>query len=315
MKTLVWIITEGMAGTENQCLGIADALNAEPHIIRIDLVQPWRWLSPYLGFECDFTFRPRLTPPWPDIVLTCGRKSLAAARFIKKQSGGKTFTAHIQDPRIPAKFLDLIAVPAHDQRRGANVIVTDAAPNRITLQKLAAARQTFSHLEKLPTPRIAVLIGGNSKTHLLNAAHMEGLAQSLKNLQGGLMITTSRRTGAENIAILQRALAGQKTEIYTGEGHNRYLGYLAWADMILVTEDSASMISDACTTGKPVYRIPMQGGSAKFNRFYQHLQNKGVLRVFKPDDMVPFTYQPLADSRKVADAIKSRLKNLGRPLD
>ena len=95
-----WVVTEGLAGTENQCLGVAEALGIVPEVKRIELRQPWKSLSPYLGFEQNWSFSPALTGPWPDLLLASGRKSIAASRYIKKASGGKTFTVQIQDPRI-----------------------------------------------------------------------------------------------------------------------------------------------------------------------------------------------------------------------
>lgn len=90
-----WIVTEGMAGTENQCLGVAEALGIEADVRRISLRQPWRILSPYLGLEFGASFVPTLTPPWPDLLIASGRKSIAASRYIKRASRGKTFTVQI----------------------------------------------------------------------------------------------------------------------------------------------------------------------------------------------------------------------------
>ena len=146
-----WIVTEGMAGTENQCLGVAEALNVKPVVKRIRLHQPWAMLSPFLGFEQSWSMSPDVEPPWPDLVLASGRKSIAASRYIKKMSGGKTFTVQIQDPRISPKQFDLVAVPAHDPTRGPNVIVTKASPNRITQERLAAAKKAFPQFGDMPS--------------------------------------------------------------------------------------------------------------------------------------------------------------------
>ena len=92
--TRCWIVTEGLTGTENQCLGVAEALGVIPEVKRINLKQPWRTLSPWLGFEHAgiFTGDP-IAAPWPDLALCSGRKAIAAARYIRKASGGKTLVA------------------------------------------------------------------------------------------------------------------------------------------------------------------------------------------------------------------------------
>ena len=307
--TSCWIVTEGIAGTENQCLGVAEALGVEPRVIRIELNQPWKALSPYLGCESAASFKNMPAPPWPDVVISSGRKAVGAARYIKRMSGGRTFVAHIQDPRVRHSDFDLVAVPAHDPARGANILVTTASPNRITPERLAAARQQFAFLGDLPGPRVAVLIGGTSKAHRMTPAVMQTLCADLKQLKAGLMITASRRTGEAERALLISSFANNPDVFFwDGAGENPYFGMLAWADYILVTEDSVSMLSEAATTGKPVYIIALEGGSARISRFHETLKNQGIARPFA-GRLEPWSYPPLRDAQKVAEAIKKALNN------
>ena len=302
-----WIVTEGMAGTENQCLGITETLKITPIIKRISLKQPWKIFSPYLGFENKHIFSSALTPPWPDILITSGRKAIAVSRYIKKQSNSKTFTLHIQDPRISSTNFDLLAVPKHDPTRGKNVITTIVAPNRITDKKLNEAKKTFNSFEKLPSPRVAVLIGGKSQAYNISAKTMTKLAHQLKALDASLMITASRRTGEENKNILHNILKDTKAFIWDGNGENPYIGILAWADTILVTADSVSMLSEACTTGKPVYMIPLDGGGARLDKLHTNLQTSGCLRIFK-GILEHWTYEPLRDAETISNELIKRLK-------
>ncbi|MGB4106997.1 MAG: mitochondrial fission ELM1 family protein [Alphaproteobacteria bacterium] len=301
-----WIITEGLAGTENQCIGVAEALGVEAEIKRVALRQPWKSLSPWLGFESAQTFEPAPSPPWPDLLIASGRKSIAASRYIRKASKGKTFTVQIQDPRISPVHFDLVAVPEHDPSRGSNVIVTAASPNRITTEKLVAAREKFAEFEKLTGPRVAVLVGGDSKSHKMTREITMRLAEQLKKLDAGLMVTTSRRTGEENTRILKDALSGPNIFIWDGSGENPYFGMLAWADFILVTKDSASMLSDAATTGKPVYVIPLEGGSKRLDKLHENLREKGITRPFD-GRLENWSYERLQDSQKIAREIRARL--------
>ncbi|MCC6598147.1 MAG: mitochondrial fission ELM1 family protein [Alphaproteobacteria bacterium] len=303
---ICWIITEGMAGTENQCLGVAEALGLAPDIKRITLREPWKTLSPYLRFESAPSFTPALQPPWPDLLIASGRKSIAASRYIKRMSEGKTFTVQIQDPRISARHFDLLAVPEHDPTRGENVIVTTATPNRITATKLAVAREEFRAFSALPAPRIAVLIGGTSKAYTLTPTIMESLVARLKKLEGGLMITASRRTGAENEQLLRDSLKDSGHFIWDGQGKNPYFGLLAWADFILVTADSASMLSEAATTGKPVYMVDLEGGTKRLNAMQENLIRSGAVRRFS-GTLEEWDYEPLNDSRKIALEIQKRM--------
>lgn len=305
----LWIVTEGLTGTENQCWGVAEALRAKmPDLViipfRTRLREPWRTLSPWLGFEQWWSFEPAFNQPWPDILITSGRKAIAAARFIKQESGGKTFTLHIQDPKVKPDEFDLVAVPQHDPLRGKNVIVTTASPNRITPEKLENAKVAFPALENLPTPRVAVLIGGTSKTHQITKSIAEKLLHDLETLgqNATLMITTSRRTPESLKAALHKKFASGPHVIWDGAEPNPYLAYLGWADAIIATNDSASMLSEAASTGKPVYKVALQGGSPKFDKLYTTLEKSGALFNFT-GMLEDRTYTPLRDAEKVAQAV------------
>jgi mitochondrial fission protein ELM1 len=331
----VWVVTEGMAGTENQCLGVAEAIGVTPLIHRVRLRFPWNILSPAIGFEQKWIFKPTLTPPWPDILIASGRKSIAVSRYIKRASGGKTFTVQIQDPRVNPDQFDLVAVPAHDPTRGDNVIVTTAAPNRITQSKLDAAVKEFPEFKNIPGPRVAVLIGGTSKSHTMTPDVISRLGGQLNALRAagfGLMITASRRTGAENIKILMHITSPpltppqgggevrmnapggslDKANIYfwDGTGPNPYHAFLAWADFIIVTSDSVSMISESLTTGKPTYIIPLPGGGRRLNRFQNNIIDQGLARLFQ-GRLDHYFYTTLNDSEKIAGVIKNALSLKG----
>lgn len=300
-----WIVTEGMAGTENQCLGVTEALGLSSKTFRTNLKFPWNYLSPWLGFECASTFTEPLDPPWPDLLICSGRKSIAAARYIKKKSEGRTFVVQIQDPRVNPKQFDMVALPAHDPTRGDNVFVTTATPNRITAEKLAVARAEWaSTFAQLPGPRIAVLIGGSTKRHHMTSLETQQLVRQLSPLRG-LMITTSRRTGETNNTLLKRDLTKPENFFWDRAGPNPYMGMLAWADFILVTADSTSMISEAATTGKPVYVLPMPGLTRRQQLLVDNLKKHGAVRDFD-GKFEPWTYPPLADSAAIAAAIRQK---------
>lgn len=303
-----WILTEGMAGTENQCIGVAEALGLSPDIKRVQLRRPWKWFSPPLLKAHSGAFDPPLQGPWPDLLIASGRKSVLASLFIKRQSRGQTFTVQIQDPKISSRHFDLVAVPYHDDLRGDNVIVTDGAPNKVTDERLREGREKFGPaLTHLPAKKAAVLIGGKSKAFDMTQEDTKKLALQLKALVDkndiGLMITASRRTGSENMRILRDILKGDHIYFWNGRGENPYFGFLALADYILVSQDSVSMTSEAASTGKPVYIIPLSGGSRRINKFHRHLCDKNVVKEFD-GKLQKWSYKPLNDSQIVADEIK-----------
>ncbi|NCT41409.1 MAG: hypothetical protein GW778_07100 [Alphaproteobacteria bacterium] len=293
-----------MAGTQNQCVAVAEALGVSFETKQISLKEPWKSLSPFMGFERSYSFSPALHGPWPDLVIASGRKSIAASRYIKRMSKGKSFTVQIQDPRTDLRDFDLVAVPYHDPARGENVIVSDGAPNRVTQARLEAAMREFPQFGIMSSPRVAVLIGGSSKAYTMSEGVTNTLAAQLRGLDAQLMVTSSRRTGAKNEAILRRALPN--AYFYDGSGPNPYFAMLAAADYILVTADSASMISDACSSGKPTYMINLEGGHPRIDKLHNHLQDLGALRVFE-GNLEDYSYAPLNDAEKISDAIRERI--------
>ena len=95
------------------------------------------------------------------------------------------------------------------------------------------------------------------------------------------MTTFSRRTPASARRILTEALSGLPGFIWDGTGENPYFAFLAAADVVLVTEDSANMATEAASSGRPVLLLPLDGGSDKFTRLHEDLIARGAARRFE----------------------------------
>jgi len=309
-----WIVSDGKAGMEVQCRGLAEALGFDPVVKRIAVRWPWRWLPPLLITDPLARIDPAadsLNPPWPDLLIASGRQTVALSIAMRRQSGGRTFTIQVQNPAVDPANFDVVVAPRHDRLSGPNVVVTTGSLNLVTESRLAAAIAQFgASYAHLPHPRVAVLIGGNSKVHSLTATATQRLASQLADLArregAGLMVTPSRRTGESNVAILRQTLAGLSAEIWDGTGENPYYAFLAMADSIIVTSDSVNMVSEAATTGKPVFTVDMDGGSAKFRRFHETMRAEGITRPFA-GTLAQWTYPPLRDTQHTAAEIQRRL--------
>jgi mitochondrial fission protein ELM1 len=308
-----WIITEGAAGMESQCLGLAERLPLKQRVFRLKVAAPWRWFAPrslgspfaHLTAESD-----RPAPPWPRLVIGCGRQSIPFSIAIRRASAGRTITVQCQNPRVSAGKFDLVIPPEHDGLTGPHVFPIIGSPNRITPTKLEDAHAEFTaEFSKLTAPRVAVLIGGSSRSHgHLHQAQgrvlLEGLRAVAKN--ASLMITTSRRTDPPVAAALRSGLTGPNIYFWDGDSPNPYFGMLAWADAIVVTSDSVNMICEAAGTGKPVHIFQLNARSQRARKFQNSVFERGIARPFT-GRIEQWSYAPLDETGRAAKQIQMLL--------
>lgn len=306
-----WVITEGAAGMENQARGLAERLSLPISIKRVRLETPWRWFAPRSlssPFGHATPESSALSPPWPRLVIGCGRQSIPFVEAIRQASDGRTIAVQCQHPRTdPAKF-DLVIPPEHDGLTGPNVFPILGSPNRITPHSLAEARIQFAGLfEALRMPRVAVLVGGKSKAYRFSSDESGRLAAALQALSHdcGLMVTASRRTSDESRKRIADAV-GHGGYFWNGEGDNPYQGMLTWADAFLVTADSVNLVCEAAATGKPIHIFPLEGGSKKFRKFHDTLAQRGITRPFM-GRIEQWNYEPLDETGRAAKRIQSLL--------
>lgn len=312
-RPVCWILTDGKQGMESQCLGLAEALGYVPTILRIRPRWLWRQLPPQLWVRplaAPGNGGDAIKPPWPDILIATGRQTVALSIAIKRASGGSTFTIQIQNPTLAPRRFDLVIVPRHDEIDGENVVVTDGALHRISRDKLRDAAEHFGPaFADLPRPRIAVLLGGSNRQFRMTPASVAVLGERLRRVAiehgAGLLITPSRRTGAENVRLLRDRLTDLPHYLWNMAGENPYFAMLALADAIVVTGDSVNMVSEACTTAKPVYVFDLEGGSRKFVRFHDSLRARGFTRPFR-GTLETWSYEPLDETARVAAEVARR---------
>jgi len=295
-------MSEGLAGLQNQAIGLAQTLGL-PYELKEVKKSKGLWQL----FSSD---RHDFTPPWPDILISCGRQGGLVAADIRRASENKTFTVQIQDPFMDPGQFDVVIVPAHDKLRGENVFVTQGSVHHVSMEKLNSAAERFRPLlASTPRPLITVLVGGKNKHQGFSNSSAHDLARNLlaaaKMTGGGLAVTFSRRTGERNEAILRQDLKGHPSYIWDGTGENPYLGMLALADVIIVTNDSVSMMSEACSTGKPVYLYELPNAGKRHKQFCESLIKSGIARPFSGTIEI-WKNTPLDETRKAANFVRER---------
>ncbi|MCH9808387.1 MAG: mitochondrial fission ELM1 family protein [Alphaproteobacteria bacterium] len=310
-----WIITDGKAGMVVQARGVADALGLDYEMKDVQPTGIWRVMAPWGPVNpSEKLGQPgsRFAPPWPDFVIATGRASIPYVRAIRRKAGPATYTVVLQDPKSGANTADLIWVPAHDKRRGANVITTTTSPHSFSQSRLADLRANLpAEISGLPGPRIAVILGGKNGVYKFTEADDDRLESSLASLAAlgaSFMITSSRRSHQRLIAATDKATKDAPRILWTGGDDNPYPNFLAAADALIVTADSVNMCGEACATGRPVYVFTPSGGSPKFSRFHDALSAQGATRPLPASfgQLESWDYHAIDAARAIATEIEQR---------
>jgi len=306
-----WVVTDGIIGTEKQCVGLAERIGLPFQVKRIKVRAPWCWLPPQAWPVPLAALDPAgdpLTAPWPDLLIASGRKAVAISVAIRRAAGGRTFTVQIQNPVMSLRHFDLVVAPRHDRLRGPNVVSTMGALHGLTPEVLARAAERFAaQVAGLARPHVLVLVGGANRVFRFGVREAEALAADLAALPGTLLVTTSRRTGADQTRALIAGLPAGRAIVWDGTGDNPHPGWLGLADAVVVTGDSVNMVTEACAAGRPVYVVDLPGGSAKFRTFHELMRNEGHTRPFagRLEDWMPIR---LDDTETVAAIVRDKLK-------
>ena len=316
--TSAWVLSDGKIGDEVQCFGIAEELGLRPERRLIAPRAPWSWMTPW--GPVDPRERPdrpgsTIAPPFPDIVLAAGRRTVPYLRRVKQASGGRTFTIFVKDPYTGTGTADVIWIPEHDKLRGDNVVVTLTPAHRLRPEVLATARaEPDLRIAGLPHPRVAMVLGGKGVNHDFSDQDIANLADIAATIASGgasLMVTPSRRTPPAALTAIKAVLAGAIGEgrafIWDGQGINPYPQILAHAEAILVTGDSANMVGEACVTGVPVHVYEPSGGHPKVTRYLDRLTEVGAVRRWA-GRLEQWSYEPIDSAPVTAAAIAERFR-------
>lgn len=309
-----WVLTDGKAGDEAPCLGLAQALRL---VVEKRVVRP-RGLFALLAPRGPVDPRERsaapgspIAPPFPDVLIASGRRAVPYLRALRRASGGRTFTIFLKDPRIDPQVADFVWAAEHDHVRGDNVMTTLAAPHLVTPDALRAARENPDpRIARLPEPRVALLIGGDSRRYSFeekDVAALAGVVAHLIEAGASAMITPSRRTPRRLLAKLRETCADApaRTFLWDGTGDNPYMQMLAHAAAIVVTADSTNMVGEAISTDAPVMIYEPTGGALRLSRFIRAVIESGRARKWR-GRLEAWPAAPHDDTPAIADEAARR---------
>ena len=200
----------------------------------------------------------------PDFILSTGSSVAAPNLLIGQLLGAKTVTCRRPSP-VGVHHFDLAILPRMywARRDKSNVCKTLGVPNRVCPEKLEMQRKALqTDLNLSDQRRIGILIGGEDRydtiTEITAARLVTVLQQFAAKWDSQLLLTTSRRTplSVENL-IGKRLSNTQYCPIlvlaYRENSITDPVGTIfALSDVVIVTEDSFSMVCEAASSGKRV---------------------------------------------------------------
>jgi hypothetical protein len=212
----------------------------------------------------------RLEPPWPDLVLTIGRRPSMAALWIREQSGGRTQLVLFGNPkRWPERFALIVAPGQYRIANQPNVLSIGFPLMRNNGAAIEAARtQWAERFAGLAKPVTALLVGGQTKPYRLDAGYARELGRRAAELAapGTLYASTSRRTPPAAVEALAAALPpSARLFRWAPEAtDNPYHALLALAERFIVTGDSISMMVEVARLGRPlaIAALPYRNAAA-----------------------------------------------------
>ncbi len=238
-----------------------------------------------------------LEGPWPDLVMTAGRRLASVALWIKRASGGRTKIVVIGKPRGLAAAFDLIVVAEHYVLPEGPNVARHAYPlMEVDSAALAETKKAWvGRLTLAPRPLTAVLVGGPTGGLRFGVEEARRLLEHARRFaaehRGSFYVVTSRRTPAAVVEFLREAKGADPNEqlaVYDpslAPIDNPYQGLLALADHFVVTTDSLSMMVEVAQLGRPLSLFALGRAQGPLER---GLEAVGVLpRIDPTRDPIP----------------------------
>lgn len=282
---LATIIAEDFAGMRSQGQGLAERAGFEWEFQPIFVKKgdifsnlPVRfWPQPLKRLE-NITLSPATK-----LIISIGGKGGAAGAALGRLH--HLPVVQIQNPRISLTGYDLVIANQHDHLKGKNVFIARTALHNVTPARLLQSKQKWQEEIRQDADKVlGVLLGGANGRYKFDDNDAVIIAEKInsfiQNTGMRCVITPSRRTPSASLSLLERLLEPSRAVVLSGQGtENPYLGILACSDLLAVTQDSVSMISEAVATEVPVAILPLKGRSARIEYFLTELLKMGRVQL------------------------------------
>ena len=307
------LLTQGMHGMISQVEGLAKALDIDFTHHTVELNNFWKLIPPKLTPISQRVYK-KINQTDFDLIISCGRKSVIPSIHLKKNSKKKILNIHIQDPKVNFSHFDFIVAPEHDFIRGQNVINTKGAIHYLTEGEIIKNKDYLSSFIKKDQRKICSLIlGGPTKYYEYSSENLKNIFSNLNNFlkknDFQLIVIPSMRTPKNSINFAKDYF-GKNHTIIDNVDKKAYLSALSMSEIIIVTCDSSSMISEAALTGKPIYvaNILPKKNDRRFQKFRNLFRELNIIRNLGEEEQ-NWNYQKLDETNRVAKIIKQKINS------
>ena len=305
-------VTDGSAGMISQVRGLAQRMSNNIEDYKTQILFPWSKLQPGFLPIFKWIFKEKITlKNKPDIVISCGRKSVYLSIYLKKIYKNDIVTIHIQNPKIRSENFDYVVAPNHDNYKGINVINSIGAIHHFTKENL-----TFENglNFKFRNNIVSVIIGGKNNHYKFSMRIIEQLISEIKKLKNkfrdyNFLIIGSRRTDKETIKLLENELKGV-AHVWNKKTKNPYKFAIKNSSHFILTSDSTSMISECAFSGKPIYiyYLPFKRASKRLLKFHEEFNKMNITRKFD-GELEKWNYETLDEAKRISGILLTRILN------
>ncbi|MCD6419288.1 MAG: mitochondrial fission ELM1 family protein [Synergistetes bacterium] len=329
---MILVLDDGIRGHVHQSLGLARALGFPYEVVSIRWkkktvarVLQTKRLSKSVNVEGDYYLswlerNVEFSPiqqvlsggnrMW--LVISAGSKGAPVNLALSKLLSAKSVVCMLPEHINPMLF-DLLILPEHDMKPGlsGNVVVTKGALNMVKEGPPLKERENI----------ISVLVGGNDANYRLTIDWAEEFSSNVVELAdrlgAALWVTTSRRTPVDVAEYLSRRILSYRPIVEVVLAHrtdkNPVPDMLGSSKVVVVTEDSVAMISEAASSGAIVLvaRVGHRSGPKrwvdailgkgikKFDRFLESLRDEGYVHLLDRGSWSRYAFDVVVSTDRV----------------
>jgi len=279
MSGRMLILSDGRAGHENQSVALAKHLGMEYDLCRVKPRFGWSKAAALLLDRVGVKWAGLFSIENPSqssysYIVGAGSTTYYPVKVLAKKLGAKSVAMML--PKGFRYDFDVILAQGHDD--------PPKQPNIKTLPVNLSYVEPQGIFQKAQKPVVGIVVGGENGVYRMSRGRIEAfldeIAARFKETHT-IAVSTSPRTPQE-IEALVASYGFDYTLIYSERQENPIPDFLALAEVVFVTADSTSMISEAVSFGKSaVIVLPLEAQKeSKHQSFIEMLERGEYLHIY-----------------------------------